>query len=129
MKRIPKEHTGSFFLEPALLELLDTIATLEGQSRGVIVERAVRYFLIGGENEKRWEKSKCAYTAKKKVHVKAPHHRAFKSARQKGTDESKRVLANVSLFGSPRVCPPQSLRPSLDSRTPRLPRTLEENLC
>ncbi|WP_162983037.1 ribbon-helix-helix domain-containing protein [Helicobacter mehlei] len=113
MKR-PKEHTGSFFLEPPLLEILDAIAQFEGQSRGVIVECAIRYFLQGEKHD--WQKSKRnAYNKKgpQKVHAQTAHHRPLKGQGKKGSHQPKRPLARKRFKGPRSVFQREPLYPSL----------------
>lgn len=46
-KRTAKEKSTSFYLAKSLLEKLDFVADLEGQSRSVIVEACVEFYLKG----------------------------------------------------------------------------------
>ncbi|WP_104637734.1 hypothetical protein [Helicobacter felis] len=105
MKKRPKEHTGSFYLEAEIIELLDIIAHIEGQSRAIIVERAVRYCLQGEKND--WEKSKKSTYKKhneaksaQKVYVAPKHLRALKSGCKKTKNQPKRAVTALSLFGA-----------------------------
>ena len=79
-KRI-KQHTGSYLFEHGLLELLDFIADMEGQSRAVIVERMIRFYLLQHKQHKQrnnhydqaqsskcqWVQSGCVYQKAQKV--------------------------------------------------------------
>lgn len=50
-KRTAKEKSTSFYLSVDLLDKLDFIAELEGQSRSVIVEACVEFYLKGKWND------------------------------------------------------------------------------
>ena len=50
-KRTAKEKSTSFYLSKNLLEKLDFIADLEGQSRSVIVEMCVEFYMKGTNDE------------------------------------------------------------------------------
>ncbi|PZT47714.1 hypothetical protein B6S12_07585 [Helicobacter valdiviensis] len=64
-----KIHSNSFYLSLSLLKALDKVAEIEGQSRSVIVERALIYY-FEKENKNAWEKSKRAYKKAKKIYFK-----------------------------------------------------------
>ncbi len=105
----PKEHTGSFFLTKAVLGLLDTIAQLEGQSRGVVVERIMRFYLLkrGESNAKDyWDKSKRVYKAKKKVLRASPYQPRLQARGQSRGNQSERA-ARALHFRSPRCLRPR----------------------
>ncbi|WP_104696153.1 hypothetical protein [Helicobacter salomonis] len=104
----PKEHTGSFFLTHAVLGLLDVIAQLEGQSRGVVVERIMRFYLLkrGESNAKDyWDKSKRAYKAKKKVLRASAYQSRLQARGQSRGNQSERAARALH----PRS--PRGLRP------------------
>ncbi len=103
----PKEHTGSFFLTKAVLGLLDVIAELEGQSRGVVVERIMRFYLLkrGESYEDCWDKSKRAYKAKKKVLRASPYQSRLQARGQSRGNQSERAARALH----PRS--PRCLRP------------------
>lgn len=50
-KRTAKEKSTSFYLSVDLLDKLDFVAELEGQSRSVIVEACVEFYLKGKLND------------------------------------------------------------------------------
>mgnify|MGYP002518052947 CR=1 FL=1 len=50
-KRTAKEKSTSFYLSVDLLKKLDFVAELEGQSRSVIVEACVEFYLKGKWND------------------------------------------------------------------------------
>lgn len=51
-KRTKKEKSTSFYIDRALLNKIDFIADFEGQSRSVIVEVCVQYFLKRSKDAK-----------------------------------------------------------------------------
>lgn len=78
-----KEQTNSFYLSDELLKCLDLIADIEGQSRSVVIERALFFVRIntrGGYRDERkaWKNSQKKYNnkKKKKVHSKQKCHKA-----------------------------------------------------
>ncbi|WP_163556342.1 sel1 repeat family protein [Helicobacter suis] len=81
-----KQHSGSFLLERGLLELLDFIAAIECQSRAVIIERILKYYLMQQRNthgnypnkKKYWKKSRCGvYKVPQKVFSRYGHSSPF----------------------------------------------------
>ncbi|WP_163499768.1 hypothetical protein [Helicobacter suis] len=94
---MPKEHSGSFLLEQGLLELLDFIAEIECQSRAVIIERILKFYLTqqrklhakGSDSNKKkcnWKKSKTGvYKTSQKVFSQYRHSSAFKPLRTQTT--------------------------------------------
>ncbi len=86
-----KIHSGSFYLSQQFLDILSLVAEFEGQSKSVIIERAILY-KIGGENEKSWEKSKRAYKKKKKIFTKKRNAKANKKAFQIFTDDKNALF-------------------------------------
>ncbi|MFC3847100.1 ribbon-helix-helix protein, CopG family [Helicobacter baculiformis] len=124
MPKLPKVHTGSFFLEFRLLELLDKVAQLEGQSRGVIVERALRfYFAQRGIYDIRtqWKKSKARlYKSAQKVYVTPKRHHALTSRCQKAKNQPKRLVAARPRVGFRPASRRKSFCPSCFAQAPRL---------
>lgn len=73
-KRTKKEKSTSFYIDRTLLDKIDFVAGFEGQSRSVIVEVCVQYFL------KRKNDAKTEFARIKRKFYK----------RQKGAKEAKR---------------------------------------
>lgn len=66
-KRTAKEKSTSFYLAKTLLEKLDFVADLEGQSRSIIVEACVEFYLKGEwDNETEFERIKRKLYKKRK---------------------------------------------------------------
>ncbi len=85
-----KIHTGSFFLEPTLLDILDQVAHIEGQSRARIVERAVCFLLAKGAAHARWKASKRAYTkGAQKIHLQPARTGAHAGSSARQTSKPK----------------------------------------
>ncbi len=129
MKKPPKVHSGSFFLEPSFLAILDQASGIEGQSRARFVERAMRFLLAKGESHARWKKSKRAYKSAQKIHTKRSCSSAFQDARAPRETKPKRPIARrafAELVHASQPKPPH-LRPCASQ--PSLFSALEECPC
>lgn len=72
-KRTAKEKSSSFYLEKDLLEKLDFIADLEGQSRSIIVEMCIEFYMKG-----KWDDESEFCRLKRKFYKKKPKSRKNK---------------------------------------------------
>lgn len=64
-KRTAKEKSTSFYLKESLLEKIDLIADLEGQSRSIIVEMCIEFYLKG-----KWDDESEFFKFKRKFYKK-----------------------------------------------------------
>lgn len=81
-----KEQTNSFYLSDEFLRVLDFVAEIEAQSRSRILERALYFDKLGGENGDNtrhlWGKSKRVYKKAQKIHTKQRRNKADKTLKQ-----------------------------------------------
>ena len=83
-----KEQTNSFYFEQELLDMLDFIAQIEGQSRSIVIERALFFIRTqGGENA--WSKSAKKHKKKKKIHPKQKRNKANRQGRKEPRCQQK----------------------------------------
>lgn len=84
-KKTAKQSSNSFYLEQEVLLKLDKLGFIYNQSRNIIIETALRFYLRGD-----YEKSKRqSFKKKKKVPFqKKPFKRAFKTSKEE-TKEQK----------------------------------------
>lgn len=93
-KRTAKEKSTSFYLAKDLLKKLDFVADLEGQSRSVIVEACVEFYLKG-----KWDDETEFCRVKRKLYKKQRSAQRRKAGRRKAKKDIQLSQENEqSLF-------------------------------